>query len=387
MTALTILYHHRTRARDGQSVHIDELIHALRAQGHQVVVVEPKRVEATAQTLERALLPRFLYELAEFGYSLLEFAKLAQAAIKHRPDALYERANLYMLSGLWTAKLFRLPYLLEVNAPLAEERGKFGGLSWPAVAAWTESACWRGASVVLPVTRALSAYVARAGVPMKRIVVTPNGVDLKAFRVEERDAAKARLGMDGALVLGFVGYVREWHGLDRIVDLMAQRQALGNAKLLVVGDGPAREPLERQARDRGIADRVHFTGTMPRAALPGLISAMDIALQPEVTPYASPLKLFEYMALGRTIVAPAMANIMEVLEDGKDALLVPSGDNAAMAAALERLASDAALRARLGEAAAAKITNRNLTWDGNAARVAALIRSLRGGAVLTEAPA
>ncbi len=387
MKALTILYHHRTRARDGQSVHIDELIHALRSQGHRVVVVEPQRVDATAQTLERKLLPRFIYELAEFAYSFHEFAKLAIAAFRHRPDALYERANLYTLSGLWAAKLFRLPYLLEVNAPLAEERNKFGGLSWPIAAAFTEQACWRGASVVLPVTGVLADYVARAGVPMTRIVVTPNGVDLNAFRADDLTRAKAKLGLEGALVLGFVGYVREWHGLDRIVDLLAKRPILANAKLLVVGDGPARQSLEQQAEALGITDRVHFTGTMPRSALPSLISAMDIALQPEVTSYASPLKLFEYMALGRTIVAPATPNIMEVLENGKDALLVPSNNSGAMAAALERLANDAALRARLGQAAADKIVARNMTWNGNAARVSDLIRDQLGYRPLRESPA
>ncbi|MDE2181824.1 MAG: glycosyltransferase family 4 protein [Alphaproteobacteria bacterium] len=368
---MTILYHHRTRARDGQSVHIDELIRALQAEGHRVVVVEPRRVEATAQTIERQLLPRFVYELAEFAYSFLEFAKLAAAALRHRPDVLYERANLYMLSGLWTAKLFRLPYLLEVNAPLAQERGKFGGLSWPQFAAWTERSCWRGASVALPVTAALAEFLRSAGVAPERIAVTPNGVDLSEFRPHDMAEAKARLGLQGALVLGFVGYVREWHGLDRIVELLARRPPLADARLLVVGDGPARPALEQQAASLGISDRIRFTGTAPRTALPELISAMDIALQPEVTAYASPLKLFEYMALGRTIVAPATPNILEVLEDGSDALLFPQGDSAALAAAIERLAADQALRERLGAAAAAKIVARDMTWRGNARRVAA----------------
>src|ERR1700760_1258356 len=89
-----VLYHHRTRSRDGQSVHIDEMIHALRELGHKVVVVEPKRVEATAESIERQLLPPYLYEILELGYSVLEFGKLIFAALRHRPDVLYERCNL-----------------------------------------------------------------------------------------------------------------------------------------------------------------------------------------------------------------------------------------------------------------------------------------------------
>ena len=191
---LKILYHHRTRARDGQSVHIDELIHALRGLGHEVIVVEPHRVDATAQTLERRLIPQFLYELAEICYSLVEFVKLAIAAIRHRPDALYERANLFMLSGLWTARLFQIPYLLEVNSPLAEERARSGGLSWPRLAAWTEQTCWKGATMAMPVTQALAGHLLRSGVLPERIAVTPNGVNPLIFFPKESMAAKARLG-------------------------------------------------------------------------------------------------------------------------------------------------------------------------------------------------
>ena len=141
---LTILYHHRTRSMDGQSVHIDEMIRAWRKLGHKVVMVGPRRVEATAESIEQQLLPLPIYELAEFGYSFLELIKLCAAAIRHRPDMLYERENVFMLSGLWTSRLFRLPYFLEVNAPLAEERAKHGKLFLRKFAAWTGTAAAGG---------------------------------------------------------------------------------------------------------------------------------------------------------------------------------------------------------------------------------------------------
>jgi glycosyltransferase involved in cell wall biosynthesis len=369
---LTILYHHRTRSRDGQSIHIDEMIHAMRELGHTVIVVEPRRIDAMAEPVESRLLPRAIYELAELAYSVLEFAKLASAALTHRPDFLYERANLFMLSGLWVSKLFAMPYLLEVNAPLAEERGRHGGLFWQRLAAWTESACWRSASAVLPVTAALAQYVRRAGVADERIVVTPNGVDPHKFGVRDMTQAKRALGLADRLVLGFVGYVRDWHGLDRIVTLLAERPALKDAVLLIVGDGPARQALESQAEDLGFAGRVRFTGTVAHDALPDLIASFDIALQPKVTSYASPLKLFEYMAQGRAIVAPACPNIEEVLDDGEDACLFPPDQPEEMARAIELLSLDAELRRRLGAAAAQKIVNRDLTWRGNALRVISL---------------
>ena len=375
---LTILYHHRTRSRDGQSIHIDELIHALRDIGHTVVVVEPVRVPPTQESLKKKHLPKFLYEFLELCYSVLEFAKLARAARRYRPDVLYQRANIFMLSGVWTARWFAIPFLLEVNGPLALERAQFGGLSWPRLAAWTERLMWRGADCVLPVSHVLARHVEKAGVPRERIVVVPNGVDLDRLKpTESAEEAKHSLGLGQGLVLGFVGFVRDWHGLDHIIDLLAREPDLARVRLLVVGDGPACDGLRDQAERLHIADRVIITGVIPHGRLADHLSAMDIALQPHVTPYASPLKLFEYMALGRAIIAPDMENIREILEHEVDSVLFTPGDQRTLCDAIRRLAGDGELRVRLGAAAAAKILSRNLTWRGNADRITMLVENFQ----------
>src|SRR5690606_10742188 len=106
---------------------------------------------------------------------------------------------------------------------------------------------------------------------------------------------------------------------------------------LVVGEGPAREDIARRARERGVADRVTFTGLVPRDDIANVVAAFDIALQPDVVPYASPLKLFEYMILGCAIVAPDTPNIREVLTDGDGAALFDTADPAAFRGAIDRL--------------------------------------------------
>jgi len=374
---LPILYHHRTRSRDGQSVHIDEMIAALRRAGHQVDIVEPERVDAMQTSRGQQVLPKFLYELLEFGYSGLEFVKLAGAILRHRPAAIYERANVFMLSGVWAARLFSLPLLLEVNAPLAQERDKFGGLALPKLARWTEEAAWRGADCVLPVTGVLGKYIERAGVPPAKIVVTSNGVDLMRFGpIAAGEKAQLPFASQEGPILGFVGYIREWHGLPQLVDLLATDAALAKTLLLVVGDGPGRASLEAQAAKLGVSDRVHVTGVIARDEVASYIRAFDVALQPEVTDYASPLKLFEYMAQGCAVVAPDAANIREILEGEKDSLLFEPGNPKALAAAVRRLVEDEALRRRLGAAAAAKIVDNNITWNRNAERAATIIRDL-----------
>ena len=372
---LKILYHHRTRSRDGQSVHIDEMIAALEHEGVTVPIVQPQREDALKPARKKQVIPKLLYELLEFAYSGLEFLKLAAAIVRERPDAIYERANIYMLSGVWAARLFSLPLLLEVNAPLTEERGKFDGLAMPSFARWTEEMAWRSASYVLPVTAVLASIIERAGVPPSRIVVTSNGVNVQDFRVvapEIRPCLPKSFGPGP--VLGFVGYVRAWHGLPQVVDLLAQDAALATANLLIVGDGPGTAALVQRAQQLGVADRVWVAGLVERDGLAAYISTFDIALQPEVTLYASPLKLFEYMALNRAIIAPDAANIREILTHQTDALLFEPNNPDSLASAVRKLVADNALRARLGAGAAEKIHRDDITWARNARRVIALVR-------------
>ncbi|OYW09846.1 MAG: hypothetical protein B7Z53_02130 [Rhodospirillales bacterium 12-71-4] len=179
------------------------------------------------------------------------------------------------------------------------------------------------------------------------------------------------------MVLGFVGFVRDWHGLDKALHGIAAWRGATPLSLVVVGDGPARPGLEQLARDLGIAERVHFTGLAARQDVPRLVAGFDIALQPAAVPYASPLKVFEYMAAARAIVAPDQPNLREVLDQGETALLFDPADPAGFWAAVARLAQDGALRARLGTAARAEVLRRDLTWAGNARRVVAIAEAER----------
>lgn len=372
---MRILYSHRIQSRDGQGVHLDSMVAALRAQGHEVKVVGPSSYEQADLGGEsrlisriRALLPGAVGELAELAYTLPATRRLDRAAAEFRPDVIYERYNLFFLSGAQVARRRKLPFLVEVNAPLAEERARFGNLRLKRLGHWSEAFVWGAADRVLPVTAVLAEHVIAAGVPRERIVVVPNGIDLEEFP----DPAPLAPDAGRRVTLGFVGFVREWHGLDAVVRGIAAWQGEPGLALTVVGEGPARPGLEVLATELKIADRVRFTGLAKREAIPGLVASFDIALQPASVPYASPLKVFEYMAAGRAIVAPDQPNIREVLEHERTALLFDPKAPGAMWAALHRLAGDAALRARLGAAARAEVIARDLTWAGNARRAVAL---------------
>lgn len=383
---MKILYHHRIRSKDGQYVHVEEMIAALKALGHEIVIVAPTAMEKEEFGADAGMvawmkrhLPRMLYELLEFAYAVLAYFRLRRAVHEHRPDCLYERYNLFLPAGIWLKRRYGLPMLLEVNAPLYEERARYDGIALRRLAQWTQHSTWRGADYVLPVTRVLGDIVAAAGVPEARIRVIPNGIDPARFSAAPDTAtAKRMLGLQDKLVLGFTGFLRDWHGLDSVIDLIA-RDADAARHLLVIGDGPARATLEAQARRLGIADRLTITGIVGRDDIARHVAAFDVALQPAVVAYASPLKLFEYLALGRAIVAPAQPNIMEILSDGKNAVLFEPGNPDALAAAIERVSRDAELRQRIAAGARASIAEQGLTWHRNAERVSQLFHELLTG--------
>lgn len=378
---MRILYSHRIQSHDGQGVHLEALVAALRAQGHEVRVVGPSAYANTSLGGEsrlvatiRRLLPGAAVEALELAYSLPSTLRLARAAREFAPDVIYERYNLFYLAGALVARRRGLPLLLEVNAPLAEERTRFGNLRLRRIARWAENYVWRRADRVLPVTDVLADHVRAAGVPEERIVVVPNGIDLAEFPA---DLAERQAGPEAeTLELGFVGFVRDWHGLDAVVSAIAAARGGPRLHLKVVGEGPARPGLERLAQELGIASQVTFTGLATRESIPAHVAGFDIALQPASVPYASPLKVFEYMAAGRAIVAPDQPNLREVLRDGETAVLFDPSRPGAMWDAVNRLVQDAALRERVGRAARAEVLSRDLTWAGNASRVVALAETL-----------
>lgn len=356
------------------SVHIERLVSNLRARGHEVRVVGPQAggagrkggMEVWVDRL-RALLPSALFELLELAYNIPAYHRLAQAADQFQPDILYERNNLFLLAGLWLKRRRRLPMLLEVNAPLAQERAHFGKLALKRLGHWTQDTVWRHADIVMPVTHVLGDMVARVR-GSQGIHVICNGGDLD--EAEDRAAAadlRMRLGLEGRTVLGFVGFVRPWHGLEWAIRALPRLP--GEVHLLVVGDGPAQDGLQKEAAALGVGGRVHFAGRIPHAEIPAYVANFDVALQSRAVAYASPLKLFEYMAMARAVVAPDQPNLREVLTPDGDALLFDPDSEASFFAALQQLSRDASLRARLGAAARNTILLRDLTWAGNARRV------------------
>jgi glycosyltransferase involved in cell wall biosynthesis len=223
--------------------------------------------------------------------------------------------------------------------------------------------------------------VAAWNVDPGKIEVLPNGVDADFFQPDTgREEARHQLGLNGGPVVGFVGGFQVWHGLDGLVETFAQViQAEPQARLLLVGDGPARSAIERKVAEVGLETAVTITGFVPQAQVPKMLAATDIT----VLPYPqlpgelwfSPLKLFEYMAAGKAIVASNSGQIAEILEDGTSGLLVPPGDVAGFSRAIVGLIKDPAQRARLGCRARQQVVERH-SWKQYIERLAQIYTGL-----------
>ena len=399
---MKILYHHRTQAEDGQAVHVRSLLRAFESLGHEVwevgLVKHGTRAPEADPAVQTAAspgptgrrrwgwvtrLPRFARELAEYGYNGIARRNLVGEAARFDPDFVYERYAFGNAAGVLASRRIKRPLILEVNSPMVEELSNTRGLSFPRFADKLERWIFRSADRVIVVTQVLGDMLMDLGVERERVVVTPNGVDLELYDYDNRNAVRERarrsLGLppeeEGEVVLGFVGYYRPWHRLDLALEALRD-PSLARARLVLIGEGPAREELEERAEKLGVRERLTFAGQRPHHAIPALLPAFDLALVPAINPYASPLKLHEYMAAGVATIAPDQPNLREVLRDGHDALLVPPGDGDAFGGAILRLAGDADLRRRLGAQGRRTIIERDLTWEGNARRVCELVASL-----------
>ncbi|HLP43263.1 MAG TPA: glycosyltransferase family 4 protein, partial [Fibrobacteria bacterium] len=171
---------------------------------------------------------------------------------------------------------------------------------------------------------------------------------------------------------GFTGIMRPWHGIDMLLEAFRRLRAdcAVPSHLLLVGDGPIRAEIEAGIRSAGLEGHVTITGRVSHLDIPAYVHAFDIAVSPKATFYASPMKILEYMAQGKPVVAPDMRNISDIIDDGVDGLLFRTNEAASLAEGLAKLAKDAELRLRIGAMARRKVEER-LNWIQNAKTVLA----------------
>jgi glycosyltransferase involved in cell wall biosynthesis len=385
--------------RKGASIHVRSFVQALTELGHEVTVVgtnvsSPESFETLtgAAVLRAPLSPRsraflkalkarkFLTPGLSSARDLIrafhnaEFFRVAkEAAGRLWPSFIYERYSLWGIAGQRLARNRSIPLVLEVNSPLTYEEQKYSGWSgMRSLGRWIECRTWRRADLLLPVSATLCNHFEEAGIKGRKVQILPNAVDIGLFRPEVDDAAlRHRLKPDGRFVVGFVGSFKAWHGVGFLLETFRRlHDEDASYHLLLVGDGPMRADVEKEARLLGLQEAVTLVGNVAHEKVPQYLALMDVAVAPYPAVeefYFSPLKLFEYMAGSRAVVASRIGQVAEVIADGLTGLLYEPGNQEALRGCIRRLRADQSLKRDLGRNA--RMASSKNTWQHNAERV------------------
>ena len=378
--------------RGAEGVHILSMVKAFEAHGYRVRIVSPPGVDPrreaganvfdlTAESTEMSQgigavlkklarqLPQFAFEMLELFYNLYAYGKLRRALRDLRPSIYYERYAFFSFVGGWLARRMEVPFVVEVNEISGLKR--FRGQRFTSLAAWIEKKALANADLVLVVSSFLRRQLCQRGLREERIVVLPNGVDTGKFQPLPKNALiMARYGIKlDDLVLGFVGWFAEWDRLDLLIAQYANlHDEFPAVKLLMVGNGAMRRALEEQIQRGDIGDDARITGPVAREKIQDYISVFDIGVLPHSNLFGSPIVLFEFMAMGKPVVAPAFDPITDVIRHGENGLIFEPGDYRTMRTHLRRLLSDEKLRHEIGRQALVDIRKHH-TWPQKAKTV------------------
>jgi len=365
----------------GAASHIKGVIEGLLELGAKVELVsndvliglDPARLPITTIDPESLGTTRAVFDINNNAVFTNRAVHLVEQS---QPDFIYQRYARFSWAGVAASLRSRRPLFLEYNGSEV-----WVGMHWDRVSkldllARYERLNLAAASRIFVVSEVERNNLLGDGFAPEKIVVNPNGVDTDVFRPAiggERVRADLALRKEEQLV-GFVGSFGPWHGVLVLAEAIKLIPAEMPIRFLLVGAGALQDQMKRLLKDETETGRVIFTGAVGHAEVPALLDACDVLVSPHIPLaagadfFGSPTKLFEYMAMGKGIVASRLGQIGEVLTDEKTALLVEPGNANELSAAIMRLAESRELREALGEAARQTAVERH-TWKRNAQKI------------------
>lgn len=298
-----------------------------------------------------------------------------------RYSFVYQRYSLNSYAGALYAREKNLPFVLEFNGSEIWISRQWGQrLKYEGLSCEIEVAVLLAADLIVVVSDPLRKHLVARGISERRILVNPNGVDAERYAPGSGgEALRMQLGLENLLVIGFIGTFGPWHGAEVLVKAFARlletlSNEAGSLYLMMIGDGPRLPDIREQVEALGISRRVMFAGVIPQCEGARYLDACDILVAPQIPNpdgsefFGSPTKLFEYMAMGKAVVASRLGQISQVITDGESGLLVSPGDASDLSGALACLAVNIELRHSLGKAARSEVLAK-YTWEHHVTRI------------------
>jgi glycosyltransferase involved in cell wall biosynthesis len=382
--ALRILYSaldQRVPGTLGGSVHVQSVAEGLAQRGHEVhAVVQQGGAWPSGPVQWHALAPPF--GRAELRW--LRRRRLRALARDCRADVVIERYYNFGGEGVMAAADAGVPAVLEVNAPVIDFPGSSKeridrALLFQPMRRWRDRLCRMTSLFVTPTADILPSWVDRA-----KVLEVEWGADVHHFRPGLSGVPPFPVD-PGRTLCVFAGAFRSWHGATHLAAALARLHAAGDHRFggVFIGDGPERVSAQQCAR--GVPG-IHFTGALPHEAMPVGLGHAHIGVAPfeparhaplRLGFYWSPLKIFEYMAVGLPVVAPALPRLQRLVAHGREGHLYDPSDPRGLDQAIVSLA-DPDVRRRLGAAARERVV-RDFSWDAHCAALDARLRLLVAG--------
>ena len=369
MKIMIFLPNHTLAIERGDTTHIKELVSNLSKFAEiDLIKADDKAITENVSLTVKAL--RIVKGLARGSLSIL----------RKRPDLVYTRSSQDIFTFL-LAKLFRLPFIIEINGLSADELKIAIGISW--IRRWISYAkgllnerTYKYADHLVAVTPKIKEVLEiEYKINPEKISVIENGANTELFRPMNTHEVRKELNLnqDNSYIC-FVGNLAEWQGIQYLIKASSHiLEEYPNTFFLIVGDGPSRESLTKLAVQYGVSDNFIFTGMVPYEKIPLYINSSDLCVGPWVKERnqrcgVSPLKLYEYLACGKPVVVSRLPGL-EIVEEYDCGYFVEPDNEHELAQMIIKLLKDAAARRQIGENGRRYIVEKNRNWESVAKRV------------------
>lgn len=374
----------------GSAIKAIEFIRAINNLGHTAHLEwrssQPNGTVTTTEKVKESLKPalqKYLHEPKKLALNIPHAIEEYRILKQQKPDIFFNRIELYTYSGALLSKLLNLPMVVEADCPPTYEFMNFYGKHYMHLgnlAQRIEMSVLQQADAVIAISKILKDYYVDNGIAAEKIHIIPNGADPEKFRPRPKPEALARqYDLGDKVVIGWVGSLAGWNGIENLVDMALHvLENYPNAAFMMVGGGANKQFFTEKLHVRDFASRVILPGTVPHDDVPDYLACMDIVLAPyPKLPfwYPSSMKVFEYMAAGKTVLASNVGQIGEIIRDGDNGLLFDPDVPEELTAKTLQALQDAELRRKTGEQARRDVLAK-YTWEQHARTMIAIFEEV-----------
>lgn len=377
-------------ADTGYGTHIRKTVEGFVALGHEVKVISACKEESIGtsmrnstppkgKSLLKKLLPAFIWETLK-DLRWLKWSSAFRQEVEHTirdfaPDLVYER-GIYLMRPVRKSLTEKFRYFLEINAPLLEEKRKMSGFSLLDTFQKRRSRKqFASADHLITVSSVLrDHFIRQFQLAENKVLFLPNAVDPSEVKTDQDlvQHLQTQFGINNKRVIGFIGSMFPYHGVDQLIRGFSMSTG-EDGYLLLVGDGYVVEDLKRLVSELQLSDRVIFTGRIPHKDVYSYMALMEICVMPASNWYGSPVKIFEYGAMSKPIIAPDNGPVCDVMQNEVDGLLVKNEHE--LAIALKKMLNDREKAKSMALHFHLKVMQ-HYTWYNNSVEICKLVSNL-----------